>query len=289
MATAQIPFEDIEFHEGIKNPRDELKDIEDLAASIRSVGLQVPLTVLHVDGKNGVGGQKSDHYYLVVGFRRYEAIRRIRNEDSNAFRTVEAKRFKGSVAEAQVLNITENVQRSELSPLEVCRSVEILLNLGYKQKEVADKIGKSQSWVSNAIQFRRQATPQLRQAVQEGHISYGFARNIATLPDVEQIEQVGELITTVEQPVREAVVLPFSGSNGSAEPAVEPVSPEEVKVRKKVRESSGRIIRPSTAEARHEVSRRQPLFADGGGDDFDLGILVALEWMLGDRKTLQKP
>lgn len=268
MATSQIPFDSIEFSDEITNPRDELKDIEDLMSSIRSVGLQVPLTVLHE--VTNVDGEKKDRYCLIVGFRRHEAISRIRNQDPNAFRTVEVKKFKGSAAEAQVLNITENIQRSELTPIEICRGVEILLNLGYKQKEIADKIGKSQTWVSNAMQFKRRATPQLQEAVREGSVSYGFARDIATLPDREQRKRIKQI-------------------QGSSDDKKDKAKEVETGVRKEVRESSGRIIRPSTAEIRYEVQQLH-MGSDGDGlDDFDHGVRAALEWALGEKKTLRRP
>jgi ParB/RepB/Spo0J family partition protein len=274
MATSQINFESISFHEDITNPRDELKDIEDLMLSIKSVGLQVPLTVLHET--LGSGSDKEDRYSLIVGFRRHEAITRIRAKDPNAFRTVEVKKFKGSVAEAQVLNITENIQRSELTPIEVCRGVEILLNLGYKQKEIADKIGKSQTWVSNAMQFKRKATPQLQAAVRDGSVSYGFARDIATLTDKEQRERVKQIVGA---PV----------STKSSEDTKAKAREVETEVRKEVRESSGRIIRPSTAEIRYEVQRLSVEKNGDGIDEFDSGVMIALEWALGEKKTLRRP
>ena len=264
MSTVSIPFDSIQFHPEITNPRDELKDIDDLISSLKSVGLQVPLTVIE-DGKKNV--------FLVVGFRRHEAIKRIRSGDPRAFRHVEVKKFKGSLAEAQVLNITENIQRSELTPMEICRSVEILMNLGYKQKEVADKIGKSQTWVSNAMQFRKQAVPQLQEAVKTGEISYGFARDIATLPDKEQREKVKTLTKTASKPEQDDVKGPPKTNKAV-----------DAQVRKVVRESSGRVIRPSTSEIRYEVTK----LSDGPGD-FELGVKIALEWALGERKTLRRP
>jgi ParB-like chromosome segregation protein Spo0J len=133
MATTSIPFDEIAFHPDIVNPREELRDIDELEASIRAVGLQVPLTVLHQENKRPQNGEKRNKYFLVVGFRRHEALKRIREGDENAFRSVEVKRFKGSIIEAQVLNLTENIQRCELTPLEIANGVEILFNLGYKQ------------------------------------------------------------------------------------------------------------------------------------------------------------
>ena len=263
MSTTKIIFDSIKFHDEITNPRDGLKDIDDMVLSLKSVGLQVPLTVKEDPGDKEV-------FYLAVGFRRHEAIRRIRLSDPNAFKMVEVKKFKGSFAEAQVLNITENIQRSELTPFEICRSVEILMNLGYKQKEVADKIGKSQTWVSNAMQFTKQATPQLQNAVKSGDIPYGFARDLSSLPDKEQRDKV-KIIT--------------KKSNSSDQNEVEgPARTIDPEVRKVVRESSGRVIRPSTSEVRHEVMR---LSKETGPSDFDKGVLVALEWILGERKTLR--
>lgn len=57
-------------------------------------------------------------------------------------------------------------------------------------------------------------------------------------------------------------------------------------MRKMVRSSSGRVVRPSTEEIRYEVK----LLTDGASSDvFDHGVLVALEWVLGERKTLRRP
>jgi hypothetical protein len=55
---------------------------------------------------------------------------------------------------------------------------------------------------------------------------------------------------------------------------------------RKVTKESGRVIRPSTAEIRHEVKR---LLESSAHDDFEQGVLVALQWALGERKTLRRP
>jgi len=52
------------------------------------------------------------------------------------------------------------------------------------------------------------------------------------------------------------------------------------------RSTSGRIVRPSTAEVRHEVMR---LSKETGLSEFERGVRIALEWILGDRKTLRRP
>lgn len=46
------------------------------------------------------------------------------------------------------------------------------------------------------------------------------------------------------------------------------------------------MIRPSTAEIRHEVKR---LMESAAHEDFEQGVLIALQWALGERKTLRRP
>ena len=53
-----------------------------------------------------------------------------------------------------------------------------------------------------------------------------------------------------------------------------------------VRSTTGRVARPSTMEVRHEVMR---LSKESGLSEFERGVKTALEWMLGDRKTLKRP
>jgi hypothetical protein len=48
---------------------------------------------------------------------------------------------------------------------------------------------------------------------------------------------------------------------------------------------SGRVIRPSTQEIRYEAMRYS---GNGSLDDFEKGVLTALQWMLGEKKTLRR-
>lgn len=62
--------------------------------------------------------------------------------------------------------------------------------------------------------------------------------------------------------------------------------PIDLDVRRTIRESTGRVTRPSTAEVRYEVMR---LSKENGTSEFDKGLITALEWVLGDRRTLRRP
>jgi hypothetical protein len=125
------------------------------------------------------------------------------------------------------------------------------------------------------MQFKRQATPQLKNAVKDGKIPYGFARQIATLEDREQRDRVAQIVE--KEPAQKG------------EETESPTKKIGTDVRKEVRESSGRIIRPTTAEVRHEVNRLKSTKDDEGFDDFSAGMLTALMWTLGEKKTLKRP
>lgn len=283
--TISIKYSDVEFHPEIKNAREDLGDIEGLMQSIREVGLRTPLWVLHQETKRRPASTpesqfKRHRYYLVAGFRRHEAIRRIQDGNPGAFDEIEVTKFKGSVAEAQVLNITENIQREDLSPVEIANAVMLLLHLGFKQNEIAQKIGKSPTWVSNAIEFRRAATPQLRDAVQSREISYVLGRQIASLGDEDQREKVLELMGDAD---------PVDGDNDNSADAKSSRT-ADIDIRTKIRESSSRIIRPTIGELRQQLSalRARQSKNDEFGD-YELGLLVGMEWCLGEKKTLLRP
>lgn len=263
---ATVAFASIEFHPDFRNSRKRLGDVEGLKESIKSAGLQNPLTVLEMPERKGE--ETCNKLYLIAGFRRYEAIRQIRGEDPNAFKEVPVAKRQGSLAEAHFINLIENVQREDLTPLEIADSVEYLLNLGYKQTEISKKIGKSQTWVSNALAFKRQAVPQLQEAVNEGKVSFVLGQQIATLPDKEQRSTVKKII---------------NGDSREKKPT------SQAEIRKEIREASGRPIRPTTAEVRHEIARLDEESSKNKLDDFSLGVWTALKWLLGERKTLRRP
>lgn len=53
-------------------------------------------------------------------------------------------------------------------------------------------------------------------------------------------------------------------------------------------ESHGRISRPTTVEIRHELIRMTRDSSKGSLNEFELGVIAALEWTLGERRTLRR-
>lgn len=115
------------------NIRDDLYDIDDLAASISQVGLLQPIVVRRA----------GDRLIIVAGHRRAAALRRLG--------WTETEVLLNPIAEADVLvaMLIENTQRSDLDPIEEARAYALLKERDHLgDLQLAGRVGKSQSHVS---------------------------------------------------------------------------------------------------------------------------------------------
>jgi len=116
-------------------------NIIDLMNSIAQVGLLTPLIVQEL-------GDVEDGFVVVAGHRRLEALTRLHSDDWLV--PVLVRNDFDDRAVTQVMLI-ENLQREDLSPLDEAKAFKSLLDSGFNQTEIADKIGRSQSFVSQRL------------------------------------------------------------------------------------------------------------------------------------------
>jgi ParB family chromosome partitioning protein len=130
------------------------KEIVELAESIRSLGLaQLPL--VRFDKKTG-------RYQLIVGTRRYLAVKRLGLEKLQA-RLVDVDEVR-----ARALSLVENVQRKDLSDMELAKRLRELKELGkYSAKELAALLGKSEGWVLDHLRMVEPIEEGVRKACEE--------------------------------------------------------------------------------------------------------------------------
>lgn len=154
--------------------------IRELADSIREQGIIQPLIVSET-GKDG--------YELIAGERRLRAARTLGLENVPVIvkRDVDEG---GSLAMALI----ENVQREDLNPIEESRAFQELVDqYGYTQEEVAKKVGKSRTHVTNSLRLLK-----LPQAVQDdlayGRYTAGHARALLALPNLHEQLKMREVI-----------------------------------------------------------------------------------------------
>ena len=143
-------------------------DLDELATSLRAHGFLSPIVVR----KTGEEGS----YEIVAGERRWRAAQRAElREVPVLVREVDDRL-------ALELAIVENVQRSDLNPIDEARGYEQLIERGYTQAELSDIIGKSRSHVANTVRLMR-LPDELRRMVAAGTLSAGHARALLTAPD----------------------------------------------------------------------------------------------------------
>jgi ParB family chromosome partitioning protein len=152
---------------GIYQPRtyfDEAK-LVNLSKSIVKNGIIQPIVVRRADAS-------SDLYEIIAGERRYRA--------SKLAGLKEIPVIVKDVSNAKALEfaIIENIQRDDLSAIEEAKGYKQLLDeFGYTQEKVANKLGKSRSYIANTLRLLN-LPEEIKKMVDEGQISASHARNL---------------------------------------------------------------------------------------------------------------
>jgi ParB family transcriptional regulator, chromosome partitioning protein len=144
--------------------------LAELADSIRAQGIIQPLVVTASgDGK----------YVIVAGERRWRAARRAGlTEVPVVIREVTGDR------QLLELALVENLQRADLNPIEEAEALLALQEFGLQHEEIATRVGKSRSAVSNSLRLLR-LPEDVRELMRSGALSAGQARPLLGLASEE--------------------------------------------------------------------------------------------------------
>lgn len=145
-------------------------ELDELTASIRQNGLLQPLVVRAAPGAG-------DRFELVAGERRFRAVSRLEWKD------VPVLVREATDETLLVLALVENLQRSELNPLEEAEGYRALTDkFGLSQAAVATAVGKDRSTVANLLRLLK-LPPSIRKLVEGGGLSAGHARALLAVED----------------------------------------------------------------------------------------------------------
>jgi len=168
-------------------PRSQFTDLEGLAASIKENGVIQPVIITEDQGS----------YQLVAGERRWRA--------AQLAGTVRIPAILRSVSDDRKLEmaLVENIQRQELNPLEEARAYEMLLSdLQLTQEEVARRVGKDRSTITNQLRLLK-LPDKILEMLASSRLGGGHARAILALPDANQQIQAAETVSQGLLTVRE--------------------------------------------------------------------------------------
>jgi ParB family chromosome partitioning protein len=167
----RIPVENI-----IPNPKNPRRDfnetaLQELANSMRQFDIVQPLTVSKIkDGK----------YQLVAGERRLRAAKVAGLKDVPAYVRQSNDR------ELLELALLENLQREDLNAIEIGLSYKRMMDeLNYTQEQVAERMGKERSTVTNYIRLLK-LPPDIQVAIRNGELSMGHARAIINIDTIDK-------------------------------------------------------------------------------------------------------
>ncbi|MGA2361743.1 MAG: ParB/RepB/Spo0J family partition protein [Candidatus Aminicenantales bacterium] len=165
-------FAEVEIDEIKPNPfqprmKFDDQSIEELAQSIRESGVVQPVLVTPED----------DHYKIIVGERRWRAAQKA------GLRKIPVL-IRNVPREKQLeISLIENIHREELNPLEIGQAYQRLMDeQGYTQQEVAEKVGKDRTSVTNYIRLLK-LPQEIQDHVNGGTISMGHARALLALEE----------------------------------------------------------------------------------------------------------
>ncbi|MDX2703115.1 ParB/RepB/Spo0J family partition protein [Streptomyces sp. PA03-6a] len=184
---AELPLDAI-----IPNPRQprEVFDedaLAELVTSIKEVGLLQPVVVRQVG---------PERYELIMGERRWRASREAGLEAIPAI--VRATEDEKLLLDA----LLENLHRAQLNPLEEAAAYDQLLkDFACTHEQLADRIGRSRSQVSNTLRLLKLSAP-VQRRVAAGVLSAGHARSLLALEDVEDQDRLASRIVAEGLSVR---------------------------------------------------------------------------------------
>jgi ParB/RepB/Spo0J family partition protein len=150
----------------LTNPRKRIYPpvLEELMASIKEVGIIEPIVVRNID---------KDNYEIICGERRYRAAEKLGLE------TVPCDIREGlSQDDVENMQLHENIHREDLSPIEECDVYHRLREKGATVEEIAQRAGKSESYVSRRLSLAN-LTPEIRADHEAGYLSLTATAELA--------------------------------------------------------------------------------------------------------------
>lgn len=224
-------------------PRTNFKqeEIEELASSIEKDGLLQPILVRSMaNGK----------YQIIAGERRWQACR------SLGLKTVPIRIKEADDDKALELALIENIQRSDLNPIEEAYGYRRLMERqNMTQSEVAQAVSKGRSTIANSLRLL-ELPEDAQQLLFEEKISAGHARAILSIPSKEGRQKLTEKMVQEKISVREAETLArlFAGKKEKGENAARIPTPKMFKsVARALRESFNTNVRVKTVQGKNKI------------------------------------
>ena len=208
---AELPLDQI--IPNTRQPRNvfDEEELEELAASIREVGVLQPVIVRPLAAL--IPGQSKARYELIMGERRWRASELAGIETVPAI--IRHTQDEDLLRDA----LLENLHRAELNPLEEAAAYQQLLeDFQCTQEELSRRIVRSRPQISNTLRLLK-LPPLVQRRVAAGVLSSGHARALLGLSDPGAMERLAQKIVSEGLSVRQVEEIVALGDEPTASPA----------------------------------------------------------------------
>jgi ParB family chromosome partitioning protein len=212
--------------------------ISELADSIKQVGVLQPVIVRPRDAG----------YQIIAGERRWRAAR------VAGLETIPVRIMHADEIQSLELALIENLQRQDLNPVEEARGYRKLLSeYDMTQAELAEKVSKSRSAITNALRLL-DLPEEVLEFLYDGRLSAGHARAVLGVTDEEKRVRLANKIIEQGLSVRETENLARLYLAGETERSPRPATPKSYKlVARRLRKQLGTAVRVKQTQNKGKI------------------------------------
>ena len=168
------------------------ESLQELANSIRELGVIQPITVRKLD---------FNKYQLISGERRLRASKIVGLTTVPAFIRI------ANDQESLEMALVENIQRHDLDPIEIALSYQRLIDeIQLTQEQMSERVGKKRSTIANYLRLLK-LDPIIQTGIRDGFISMGHGRAIINIEDQDVQTDIYQKIVSENLSVRETEAL----------------------------------------------------------------------------------
>ena len=168
------------------------ESLQELATSIRELGVIQPITVRKLDFNKFqlISGERRLRASKLAGLTAVPAYIRLANDN-----------------ESLVMALVENIQRHDLDPIEIALSYQRLIDeIQLTQEQMSDRVGKKRSTIANYLRLLK-LDPIIQTGIRDGFISMGHGRAIINIEDHDIQADIYQKIVSQNLSVRETEAL----------------------------------------------------------------------------------
>ena len=165
-----VPFDKVHLHPAVANhrPLNEAK-VAHYAEDILRNGLLEPLVVWE---------RNPGEFFLVGGFHRHNAIRRIRTQNPGYFDRIDVRVVHGELDEIQALNLKLNADRLDARITDYFDAIIFMANANWDKSRIARFLDKNVAWIEDILRYAPGMDSRIRRLLENAEISWAKAKAI---------------------------------------------------------------------------------------------------------------